>query len=134
MKILTQNELNNLLGLESKGGKNDMIQKHYICFDIGSKVSDKTAFYDKLVGLFGRGGTVSRDRSEKVIDFKILTDYGTLELDWDLEALQLSMKCSDDGIILTGDDIQALYDKLKDASIICSDKCWYIKSVNVHEI
>lgn len=111
-----------------------MIRENYICFELGYEVSDKTAFYEKLVGLFGKGGTVSRDRKEKVLDFSILTDYGTLKLDMQMMVLQLGMKYSDSGKILTSESIQELYDKLKDASIVCSDKCWYIKSVNVYEI
>ena len=44
-----------------------MTREHFICFDLGFRVDDRTEFYNRLVSLFGVGGTVSSYSSTALI-------------------------------------------------------------------
>lgn len=107
----------------------------YICFDLGYIVYDKTELYDKLVKLFGVGGAVKRYRSGEVIDFEVAMKYGVLRLDMSVQILGLDVYIADAfGITtLTSEDLDGLYNKLKNADIIRSDKSWYISEKNMFE-
>ena len=107
----------------------------YICFDLGYIVYDKTELYDKLVKLFGVGGAVKRYRSGEVIDFEVAMKYGVLRLDMSVQILGLDVYIADAfGITtLTSEDLDGLYNKLKNADIIRSDRSWYISENNMFE-
>lgn len=107
----------------------------YICFDLGYIVYDKTELYDKLVKLFGVGGAVRRYRSGEVIDFEVAMDYGVLRLDIGVQVLGLDVYIADAfGVVtLTPADLDGLYDRLKNADIIRSNKSWYISWENMFE-
>lgn len=113
-----------------------MIREQLICFDLGYKVEDKTAFHGKLVDLFGVGGLVKRSIDGRVEDFDVLMEYGVLSLDTNKEVLLLNMNSSAfiNHSILTSEDIQGLYNRLKEKSIIQSDKCWYLEKHDVYEV
>lgn len=103
-----------------------------ICFDLGYIVYDRTELYDKLVNLFGVGGAVRRYRSGEVIDFEVAMKYGVLRLDMSVQVLGLDVYVADafEVTTLTPEDLDGLYDKLKNADIIRSDKSWYISERN----
>lgn len=106
-----------------------------ICFDLGYIVYDKTDLYDKLVKLFGVGGAVKRYRSGEVINFEVAMSYGVLSLDIGAQVLGLDV-CIEDAFgitTLTPEDLDGLYNKLKNADIIRSDKSWYISERNMFE-
>ena len=107
----------------------------YICFDLGYIAYDKTELYDKLVKLFGVGGAVKRYRSGEVIDFEVAMKYGVLRLDMSVQILGLDVYIADAfGITtLTSEDLDGLYNKLKNADIIRSDRSWYISENNMFE-
>ena len=107
-----------------------------ICFALGYKAEDKTVIYRKLVDIFGVGGMVSRDQEGRVLDFNIETDYGILYLSRDSGVLLLDMAGTTeaDGVIssvvkpdaiITSVDIENMYKKLRDSSVIQSDKLWF---------
>lgn len=100
-----------------------------ICFDLGYIV------YDKLVKLFGVGGAVKRYRSGEVIDFEVAMNYGVLRLDVGVQVLGLDVYIADafGATTLTPEDLDGLYNKLKNADIIRSDKPWYISEKNMFE-
>lgn len=108
-----------------------MNEKLMICFDLGYRVEDKTAFRDSLTDLYGIGGTVRRSRTGKVLDFDVITNYGTLGLDRENKVLMLDMKSSNTGVG-TG-DIDNLHKELKEAEIIQADTSWYLKKQPVSE-
>ncbi|MDE6621561.1 MAG: hypothetical protein K2K74_13980 [Lachnospiraceae bacterium] len=111
-----------------------MMREHIICFDLGFKVDDRTEFYNKLVSLFGVGGTVSRNRRGEVLDFSILVDQGVLRLGSSYNTLELKLDGSDAGLIVTASQINALHDQLKAHLGIVKDYPWYIRVVNVYRI
>lgn len=106
-----------------------------ICFDLGYIAYDKTELYDKLVKLFGIGGAVKRYRSGEVIDFEVVMKYGVLRLDMSVQVLGLDVYIADAFSIttLTSEDLDSLYNELKNADIIRSDKLWYISDKNMFE-
>ena len=110
-----------------------MIQEHFICFDLGFRVGDKTEFYNKMVSLFGVGGTVSRNRRGEVLDFSILIDYGVLKLGSNLNTLELKINQSETSVIVTASQMNALHDQLKAHLGIVKDYPWYIRVVNGYE-
>ncbi|MCM1219618.1 MAG: hypothetical protein NC548_34490 [Lachnospiraceae bacterium] len=134
MNILTHDELVNLLGLNSEEGNNDMIERQLVCFDIGYRVEDLTDFRDRLVDLFGIGGTVTHDRKGRVTKFDVLMECGTLDLSLNGEILELDMDSCGYDVELSSETIQDLYKKLKDNGIITSDKPWYLIRRRYHEI
>lgn len=102
-----------------------------ICFELGYTVEDMTEFYNKLVELFGYAGSVEREKNGQVKDFKVQTDYGVLELDFDKNVLRLEIRESGE---LSSEEIWKLYKILKEASVIRSDKTWYIKVSYIFEV
>lgn len=111
-----------------------MIREQLICFDLGYQVEDLTDFRDRLVDMFGIGGTVKHARNGDVLEFDVLMEYGTLNLDLSKKVLQLNMDSSDYGTIISSEDIQTLYKKLRDSEIITGNKPWYLEKRNVYEI
>ncbi|MDE7476549.1 MAG: hypothetical protein K2M91_01130 [Lachnospiraceae bacterium] len=111
-----------------------MIREQLICFDLGYQVENLTDFRDRLVDMFGIGGTVKHDRSGEVKDFDVLMEYGTLRLDSSRKVLELNMDSSDYGTIISSEDIQTLYKKLRDSEIITGNKPWFLEKRNVYEI
>ena len=112
-----------------------MSRDYKLCFPLGYQVENKTEFHQKLVDLFGVGGTVKRNRNGEVEDFNVDTDYGIIRL-IDLKVLQLDIKIDEDYFSgkLTSVQIEELYQKMKDASIIQSDSPWFISSGIVFEV
>lgn len=108
-----------------------MNEKLKICFDLGYRVEDKTGFRDSLTDLYGIGGTVRRSRTGRVLNFDVITNYGTLRLDRENKVLLLDMKSSNTGVE-TG-DIDNLHKELKEAEIIQADTSWYLKKQPVSE-
>lgn len=102
-----------------------------ICFELGYAVEAMTGFYNKLVELFGYGGSVERTKDGEVTDFKVHTDYGVLELDSDKNVLTLEMRKSGE---LSSKEIWDLYEILKKASVIRSDKTWCINVSHIFEV
>ena len=96
---------------------------------------DKTELYDKLVNLYGVGGAVKRYRDGNVIDFEVAMRYGVLRLDMSVQVLGLDVYIADalETTVLTPDDLDGLYNELKNADIIRSDKLWYISEDNIFE-
>lgn len=105
-----------------------------ICFDLGYKVVDKTGFRDRLTDLYGIGGTVRRNRNGKVLNFDVITNYGTLRLDIEDKVLMLDMKSSDTGVKFALDEIDNLHKELKEEGIIQTDNPWYLKKQPVYEV
>lgn len=110
--------------------------KYNICFVLGYQAEDKTEIHRKLVDLFGVGGVVSRDQEGCVLDFNVETDYGILYLSRDSGVLLLDIAgtTEEDGVIssvvkpdtvITSVDIENLHKKLRDSSVIQSDKPWF---------
>ena len=110
-----------------------MNEKLMICFDLGYRVEDKTAFRDSLTDLYGIGGTVRRSRTGKVLRFDLITKYGTLQLDTEDKVLMLDMKSSNSGVEITSEEIDILHKELKEAEIIQADTSWYLKKQPVSE-
>ena len=106
-----------------------------ICFDLGYIAYDKSELYDKLVNLYGVGGAVKRYRDGNVIDFEVAMRYGVLRLDMSVQVLGLDVYIADalETTVLTPDDLDGLYNELKNADIIRSDKLWYISEDNIFE-
>lgn len=106
-----------------------------ICFDLGYIAYDKTELYDKLVKLYGVGGAVKRYRDGNVIDFEVAMRYGVLRLDMSVQVLGLDVYIADalETTVLTPDDLDGLYNELKNADIIRSDKPWYISDEHMFE-
>ena len=111
-----------------------MTREHFICFDLGFRVDDRTEFYNKLVSLFGVGGTVTRNRRGEVQDFSILTDQGVLRLGSSCNTLELKLASSDSGMIVTASQLNALHDQLKAHLGIVKDYPWYIRVVSVYRV
>lgn len=111
-----------------------MTREHFICFDLGFRVDDRTEFYNKLVSLFGVGGTVTRNRRGEVLDFSILTDQGVLRLGSSCNTLELKLNSSDSGVVITASQLNALHDQLKGHLGIVKDYPWYIRVVNVYRM
>lgn len=111
-----------------------MNQELMICFDLGYKVVDKTEFRGRLTDLYGIGGTVRRNRKGKVLNFDVITNYGTLKLDVEDKVLMLDMKSSDAGIKIALDEIDNLQTELKEEGIIQIDNPWYLKKQSVYEV
>ena len=111
-----------------------MAQEHFICFDLGFKVEDRTEFYNKMVSLFGVGGTVSRNRRGEVLDFSVLIDQGVLRLGSSYNTLELRLDSSDSGVIVTASQLNALHDQLKAHLGIVKDYPWYIRVVNTYRM
>ena len=108
------------------------MRKHLVvCFELGYTVENMTGFYNSLVELFGYGGSVERTKDGEVTDFKVHTDYGVLELDFEKNVLILEMRESGE---LSSEEIWVLYDTLKKASVIKGDKTWYINVSNMFEV
>lgn len=110
--------------------------KYNICFVLGYQAEDKTEIHRKLVDLFGVGGVVSRDQEGCVLDFNVETDYGILYLSRDNGVLLLDIAGITEadgvissvvkpGIIITSVDIENLHKKLRDSSVVQSDKTWF---------
>ena len=106
------------------------------CFMLGYQAEDKTELYRKLVDMFGVGGVVSRDQEGCVLDFNVETDYGILYLSRDNGVLLLDIAgiTEADGVIssvvkpgtiITSADIENLHKKLRDSSVVQSDKTWF---------
>lgn len=110
-----------------------MNHNYNLCFDLGYQVGNKTEFHRKLLDLFGVWGTVRRNREGEVEDFNVVTDYGIIRL-IDPKVLQLEIKIEEISGRLTSVQIEELYRKLKDASIIQSDSPWYISSNIAFEV
>lgn len=108
-----------------------MIKYFIVCFELGYEVEDMTELYNGLTGLFGYGGTVNRDRDGKVTGFKVQTRYGVLRLGYEKKVLELEMPKSGG---LSSEDISELYGILKKASVIKSDKMWYIEARYMFEV
>lgn len=115
-----------------------------ICFALGYKAEDKTVIHRKLVDIFGVGGVVSRDQEGRVLDFNVETDYGILYLSRDSGVLLLDMAGTTeaDGVIssvvkpdaiITSVDIENMFKKLRDSSVIQSDKPWFFSCVSYFE-
>lgn len=107
-----------------------------ICFVLGYQADDKTEIHRKLVDLFGVGGVVSRDQEGCVLNFNIETNYGILYLSRDSGVLILDITGTTEagGIIsfvvkpdtiITSVDIENIHKKLRDSSVIRSDKPWF---------
>lgn len=111
-----------------------MTHEHLVCFDLGFRVYDRTEFYNKLVSLFGVGGTVTRNRRGEVLDFSILTDHGLLRMGNSCNTLELKLESSDAGTIVTASQLNALHDLLKAHLGIVKDYPWYIRVVNVYRV
>ena len=103
---------------------------------LGYQAEDKTELYRKLVDMFGVGGVVSRDQEGCVLDFNVETDYGILYLSRDNGVLLLDIAgiTEADGVIssvvkpgtiITSADIENLHKKLRDSSVVQSDKTWF---------
>lgn len=108
------------------------MRKHLvICFELGYTVKDMTEFYNRLVELFGYGGSVEREKDGQVKDFKVQTDYGVLELDFEKNVLILEMRESGE---LSSKKIWDLYGILKEALVIRNDKTWYINISHIFEV
>lgn len=120
--------------LEKGDGGRDMNKELMICFDLGYKVVDKTGFRDRLTDLYGIGGTVRRNRNGKVLNFDVITNYGTLRLDIEDKVLMLDMKSSDTGVKFALDEIDNLHKELKEEGIIQTDNPWYLKKQPVYEV
>lgn len=105
-----------------------------ICFDLGYRVEDKTAFRDSLTDLYGIEGTVRRSRTGKVLRFDLITKYGTLQLDTEDKVLMLDMKSSNSGVEITSEEIDILHKELKEAEIIQANTSWYLKKQPVYEV
>lgn len=120
--------------LEKGDGGRDMNKELMICFDLGYKVVDKTGFRDRLTDLYGIGGTVRRNRNGKVLNFDVITNYGTLRLDIEDNVLMLDMKSSDTGVKFALDEIDNLHKELKEEGIIQTDNPWYLKKQPVYEV
>lgn len=120
--------------LENGNGGRDMNKELMICFDLGYKVVDKTGFRDRLTDLYGIGGTVRRNRNGKVLNFDVITNYGTLRLDIEDKVLMLDMKSSDTGVKFALDEIDNLHKELKEEGIIQTDNPWYLKKQPVYEV
>lgn len=113
-----------------------MGNRYNICFVLGYQIEDKTEIHRKLVDLFGVGGVVSRDQKGCVLNFNVETDYGILYLSRDSGVLLLDIAgvTEADGIIssvvkpdalITSVDIENMHKKLRDSSVIQSDKPWF---------
>jgi len=108
------------------------MRKYFIvCFELGYEVEDMTGFYNSLTGLFGYGGTVEREKDGRVTGFKLQTKYGILRLDYEKKVLELEMPKSGG---LSSEDIGELYGILKKASVIKSNKMWYIEARYMFEV
>lgn len=108
------------------------MRKHLeICFELGYTVEDMTEFYNRLVELFGYAGSVEREKDGQVKDFKVQTDFGVLELNFEKNVLRLQIR--DSGELLS-EEIWKLYNILKRASVIRSDKTWCVKVSYVFEV
>lgn len=81
--------------------------------------------------IYGIGGTVRRSRTGKVLNFNVITNYGTLGLDRENKVLMFDMEISNSGVG-TG-DIDNLHKELKEAEIIQADTSWYLKKQSVSE-
>ena len=81
------------------------------------------------------GGAVKRYRDGNVIDFEVAMRYGVLRLDMSVQVLGLDVYIADalETTVLTPDDLDGLYNELKNADIIRSDKLWYISEDNIFE-
>lgn len=108
------------------------MRKHLVvCFELGYTVEDMVGFYNSLVGVFGEGGCVERTKDGEVTSFKVDTDYGGLELDFEKKILRLGMRESGE---LSSEEIWVLYNTLKKALVIRSDKTWYIDVDYIFEV
>lgn len=108
------------------------MRKHLeICFELGYDVEDMIEFYNKLVELFGYTGSVEREKDGQVKDFKVQTDFGVLELNFEKNVLRLQIRDSGE---LSSEEIWDLYGILKKASVIRSDKTWCIKVSHIFEV
>lgn len=94
-----------------------MNHNYNLCFPLGYQVGNKTEFHRKLLDLFGVWGTVRRNKEGEVEDFNVVTDYGIIRL-IDPKVLQLEIKIEEISGRLTSVQIDELFRKLKDASII----------------
>ncbi|MDE7476550.1 MAG: hypothetical protein K2M91_01135 [Lachnospiraceae bacterium] len=110
-----------------------MDHNYNLCFVLGYEVENKTEFHRKLVDLFGVWGTVRRNKEGEVEDFNVVTNYGIIRL-IDPKVLQLEIRIEEISGRLTSVQIEELYRKLKDASIIQSDSPWFISSSIVFEV
>ena len=102
-----------------------------ICFELGYTVEDMTEFYNRLVELFGYAGSVEREKDGQVKDFKVQTDFGVLELNFEKNVLRLQIRDSGE---LSSEEIWKLYGILKEASVIRSDKTWCVKISHIFEV
>lgn len=108
------------------------MRKHLeICFELGYTVEDMTEFYNRLVELFGYAGSVEREKNGQVKDFKVQTDFGVLELNFEKNVLRLQIRDSGE---LSSEEIWKLYGILKKASVIRSDKTWCINVSHIFEV
>lgn len=108
------------------------MRKHLeVCFELGYTIEDMTEFYNRLVELFGYGGYVEREKDGQVKDFKIQTDFGVLELNFEKNVLRLEIRESGE---LSSEEIWKLYGILKEASVIRSDKTWCVKVSHIFEV
>lgn len=119
--------------IQKKGRYINMSRDYKLCFPLGYLVENKTEIHQKLGDLFGVCGTVRRNREGELEDFNVVTDYGIIRL-IDPKVLQLEIKIEEISGRLTSVQIEELYRKLKDASIIQSDSPWYISSNIVFEV
>lgn len=108
-----------------------MIKYFIVCFELGYEVEDMTELYNSLAGLFGYGGTTERTEDGRVTGFKLQTRYGVLRLGYEKKVLELEMPKSGG---LSSEDIGELYGILKKASVIKSDKMWYIEAKYMFEV
>ena len=103
-----------------------MIEELRVCFALEDKVENMTELHKKLVDSFGIGGMVERNIDGQVVNFRVLFEYGTIALNTRNNVLQLDVK-----EVITSEQIQDLYKKLKDAVGVTR---WYLKKQYIHEI
>lgn len=103
-----------------------MIEKLTVCFALEDKMENMTDIHKKLVDSFGVGGMVERNIDGQVVDFRVLFEYGTIALNTYSNALELDVK-----EVITSEQIQDLYKKLKDAVGV---NRWYLKKQYIYEI
>lgn len=103
-----------------------MIEKLTVCFALEDKMENMADIHKKLVDSFGVGGMVERNIDGQVVDFRVLFEYGTIALNTYSNALELDVK-----EVITSEQIQDLYKKLKDAVGV---NRWYLKKQYIYEI